>query len=87
MKRTLVKTIEFNDNPYPLIVHFEYWPAYPATQTQPEEKEEINILNMWDNTGSVIVPLTEDDGGNGDYEKITNILLDLIAEENSRIKD
>ena len=85
MKRNLIRTIEFNGQFS--IVYFEYWPAYPATQTQPEEKEEINIVSIWSRATFIDVPLTEDDGGNGDYEKITNILLGLIAEENSRIKD
>ena len=80
MKRTLTRNIEFNGNP--ILVNFEYWPPYSATLVQPEEGPEINILSISNNDGkSIDVPLISDDGGNGDYEKIVNILLDDVSDE------
>lgn len=80
MKRTLTRRMLFEGRV--LNFTFEYWPAYPATLTQPEESAEINILNITDLYGnSVQVSSCEDDGGDGSYEKIVQLLFTILEEE------
>jgi hypothetical protein len=81
MKQTLTRRDSFNGRI--LDFQFEYYPPYPATLTQPEEAAEINILTITDlNGNNVQVPDCEDNGGDGTYEKMTELLLDIVTNEN-----
>lgn len=81
MKRTFTRWAMFDGRM--LTFQFEYWPPYPATRYQPEEAAEINIISIHDDAGnSIIVPDNIDDGGNGTFEKMVDVLLDIIVKEN-----
>lgn len=82
MKRRLNRRVPFEDKV--LDFDFEYWPAYPDTRLQPGEPAEINILTIRDvNGNNMEIPLIEDDGGNGTYEKMMNLLLEVLNTENN----
>lgn len=81
MKRTLERRTMFEGRM--LNFKFEYWPSYPATREQPEEAAEINILTITDLDGNnVPVPDCKDDGGEGEAEKMWEVLLDILTNEN-----
>ena len=80
MKFTLTRKIKFWDKT--ITVDFQYWPATHDTRHQPGDPAEINILSIKDkDDNSILVPSIEDDGGNGDAEKISAILLDEMDTE------
>ncbi len=81
MKRTLTRRASFDERM--LDFTFEFWPPYPATLEQPEEAAEINILTITDLKGdNVPVPDCKDDGGNGEVERMWELLLDIVSNEN-----
>ena len=77
MKRKLTRKIEWNGKM--VTVDFEYWPGIPESYTQPGDAADFNLLSIVDDAGkNVDIPVISDDGGNGDWEKLTNVLLDGI---------
>lgn len=85
MKYTWTRQIEFEGKN--LSINFEYWPATWDTRTQPGDSAEINLLTITDADGkNVPVPEIEDDGGNGDAEKIHALLFQTLAEENAAME-
>lgn len=80
MKKILKRRVAFEGEIFD--VKFEYWPATWDTRTQPGDPAEINILSITDlNGGDVAIPVIEDDGGDGKYEKLTQVLFDCINSE------
>lgn len=80
MKYTWTRQIEFEGKN--LSINFEYWPATWDTRLQPGDPAEINLLTITDADGkNVPVPEIKDDGGNGDAEKLHELLLNAITEE------
>ena len=78
MKRTLERYVEFKGKL--TLFKFEYWPFFPATRTEPEEKEEINLLFMKDaNRNEIPIPCA--DTQEIEYNEIVDFLLNLLAEE------
>lgn len=78
MKRTLERYVEFNGKF--TLFKFEYWPFFPSTRTQPEEKEEINILFMKDaNRNEIPIPCA--DTQPAEYNEIVEFLLNFLAQE------
>lgn len=82
MKHKMTRKVLFEGKQ--LTFDIEYWPSYPATQQQPEEPAEINILTITDMDGNVVqVPDCQDDGGDGTWEKMVEVLLTDIVDENA----
>jgi len=78
MKRTLERYVEFNGKL--TLFKFEYWPFFPSTRTQPEEKEEIHILFMKDaNRNEIPIPCA--DTQPAEYNEIVEFLLNFLAQE------
>ena len=80
MKRTLTRTLN-NTN---ITITFEYWPAIPANRVHPGYEAEINIVKIIETTTNkeLPIPTIEDDGGNGEYEKLVESLFNLLEAEN-----
>lgn len=80
MKHTLTRKVKVDNTE--LVIEFQHWPATYDTRTQPGDSAEVNVLTIKDIAGNPLtVPDYEDDGGNGEYEKICKILLDELADE------
>jgi hypothetical protein len=55
------------------------------TREYPGDPDEINILAIKNRNGSPVpVPECEDDGGNGDYEKLCDELIKNLYEEEAK---
>lgn len=81
MKRTLTRRAMFDGKM--LNFTFEYWPPIPATRNQPEEASEINILSITDLDGNnVPVPPYEDSPSETESDRMWEVLLDIMSNEN-----
>jgi hypothetical protein len=63
-------------------VDFNFYGGFNPTRHHPGDDDEIELLSIRNDRGeSLPVPATQDDGGNGDAEKLHSILLDSLIEE------
>lgn len=76
MKRTLRRIAQYKNQS--LNFEFEYWPPYHGDRENPPEPPEINLVSITDASGNnLLIPDFEEK----EYQEITNLLLNLLAEE------
>ncbi len=81
MKQTLERQFRLDTGEL-VEISFEHWPATPDTRLQPGDAAEINILSIKDSSGNLLsIPTIEDDGGNGEYERIVKNLFLMLEDE------
>ena len=77
MKRRFKRTVTYDEKV--LVFEFEYWPPYYSYE-EPSEPAEINLLSITDcKNNSLPIPYCETE----EFQKISDLLLNLIAEEDA----